>query len=117
MSRKEKPVPKTETNPWDLFLAMPTICGVDYPLLTRVMQDFAGVLEVDGVLDQLPLHTDQRAYVALLGMAFVVWDEPAAELRRRAELVLTKAGRGPVTNQPAFSRALRRTADLFELEM
>ena len=66
---------------WDLFLSMPTICDVDNPDLTAVMQDFAGMLEVACVLDELPLDTDQRAYVALLGMAFVVWDEPAAELR------------------------------------
>jgi hypothetical protein len=109
--------PKTKPNPWDLFLSMPTICDVDDPGLTAVMQDFAGMLEVDGVLDGLPLLTDQRAYVALLGMAFMVWDEPATELRRRAELVLTPEGRGPVTNQPAFSRALLRTADLFEMEL
>jgi hypothetical protein len=109
--------PKEKTNPWVMFLSMPTICGVDDPGLTAVMQDFAGLLEVDGVLDGLPLPTDQRAYVALLGMAFMAWDEPAAELRRRADLVLTKPGRGPVTNQPAFARALRRTADLFEMEL
>ncbi len=41
-----------------------------------------------------------------------MWDDPAAELRHRAALVLTDEGRGPVADQPEFARALERTAGL-----
>jgi hypothetical protein len=72
------------------------------------------MLDVDGVIDKLA-EPDQRAYVALVAAILVLWDDPAAELRHRARLVLTDAGRGPVVDRAAFSRALERTAALLEV--
>ena len=48
--------------------------------MSEFLSDFAGILDLEGVPDELPIRTDQRAYLALLGMAVVVWDDPTAQL-------------------------------------
>ena len=97
--------------------SLPETLGIDSPDFTAVLEDFAGLLDADGVLNEVTDPSDQRAYVALLGTALIAFDDPAAMLRERAEMVLADRGRGPVLDQSAFSKALGQTADLLEMGM
>ena len=100
---------------FELLTSGPAVVGLaGVPDLLAVVQDFAGVVDVEGVLDGLDAD-DCRAWAALVFFLMITSDDPAGVLRERAELVLTPEGRGPVHDQTEFGRALQRTAALLEV--
>ena len=101
---------------FDLMTAAPSLIAEGMPHrdvdgLQELLQDFCGVVDLEGVLDGLD-ENDCRAWVAVVFWLMISSDYAAAALRERAELVLTARGRGPVHDQAGFSRALLRSAEI-----
>ena len=97
---------------FELLTSGPAVVGLaGVPDLLAVVQDFAGVVDVEGVLDGLDAD-DCRVWAGFVFYLMITNDDPASVLRERAELVRAPAGRGPVHDQAGFSRALIRTAEI-----